>query len=233
MYQQIKITNFTPMILLDLQYRVLENRDWAFIVFFLSLVLVVFIKSSFEKRFYDFSRIILSDKYHRIYKDSSNILSLFTIFIFIINIISLAFFIQLVAVHYGEAIKTDWIFFIRIATLLSVFILVKYLIEKIVATIFGIEELMDEYNLSKVNYRTYIGLLLLPISIIMYYNNWLSDLFVVPLLFILLLISLFTYIITLIRYQNLVISKLFYFILYLCAFEIAPYYFIYYLIKKN
>ncbi len=221
------------MILLDLQYRIIESKDWAFMMFLLALLLVVFIKSTFEKRFFDFSRIIVSDKYHRIYKDSSNILSLFTIFIFIVNIISLAFFIQLVAVYYGLAIPSDWVLFIRISTLLSVFILVKYLIEKIVATIFGIEEIMDEYNLTKVNYRTYVGLLLLPLTVVMYYNPGLSHALIVPLSVLLIGINLFTYAITFVRYQNFVLSKLFYFILYLCAFEIAPYYFVYYLIKKN
>ena len=221
------------MILLDLQYRIIESKDWAFMMFLLALLLVVFIKSTFEKRFFDFSRIIVSDKYHRIYKDSSNILSLFTIFIFIVNIISLAFFIQLVAVYYGLAIPSDWLLFIRISTLLTVFILVKYLIEKIVATIFGIEEIMDEYNLTKVNYRTYVGLLLLPLTVVMYYNSGLSHALIVPLSVLLIGINLFTYAITFVRYQNFVLSKLFYFILYLCAFEIAPYYFVYYLIKKN
>jgi hypothetical protein len=143
----------------------------------------------------------------------------------------LAFFIQLVAVKYELAVKSDWVLFIRIATLLTVFILVKYLIEKIVATIFGIEEIMDEYNLTKVNYRTYVGLLLLPITVVMFYNDGFSNILIV--LFLLIAINLFTYVITFVRYQNYVLSKLFYFILYLCAFEIAPYYFVYYLIKKN
>jgi hypothetical protein len=145
----------------------------------------------------------------------------------------LAFFIQLVAVKYELAVKSDWVLFIRIATLLTVFILVKYLIEKIVATIFGIEEIMDEYNLTKVNYRTYVGLLLLPITVVMFYNDGFSNILIVPLFFLLIAINLFTYVITFVRYQNYVLSKLFYFILYLCAFEIAPYYFVYYLIKKN
>ncbi|RZJ46716.1 MAG: DUF4271 domain-containing protein, partial [Flavobacterium sp.] len=34
-------------------------------------------------------------------------------------------------------------------------------------------------------------------------------------------------------YQNAIIGKLFYFILYLCALEIAPYYFMYYWITKE
>ena len=34
------------------------------------------------------------------------------------------------------------------------------------------------------------------------------------------------------NYQNIIFSKLFYFILYLCALEIAPYYFMYYWFTK-
>jgi hypothetical protein len=35
------------------------------------------------------------------------------------------------------------------------------------------------------------------------------------------------------NYQNIIFGKLFYFILYLCAFEIAPYYFMYYWFTKG
>ena len=34
-------------------------------------------------------------------------------------------------------------------------------------------------------------------------------------------------------YQKFIIGKLFYFILYLCTLEIAPYYFVYYWLTKN
>jgi hypothetical protein len=221
------------MILLQLKNRIIEDKDWTFIVFVLVLLLIVFIKSSFEKRFYDFTRIIISDKYLRTYKDSSNLLTPFTILVFIVNVFSFAFFIQLLGHSYGICDKTDWVFFIRSLSFLMVFILIKFLLEKIVATIFKIEDVVDEYNLSKVNFRTYMGLVLLPISIIMFYNAAILEVLVVPVAYILLILNTLTYGITMVRYQNNIIDKLFYFILYLCTFEIAPYYFIYYLIIKN
>lgn len=221
------------MILLELNPRLVESKDWATIVFVLALALVVIAKTSFENRFNDFVRLLISDKYLKIYRDSSHLMSGFTILLFIVNLISLAFFIQLVLNHYDYGEKTDWTLFIRIFTLLMVFILSKFLLEKIIATIFGIEELIETFNLQKVNFRTYIGLLLLPVSIILYYSSYSTNSLILTIIAIVLIINVLGYFISLRIYQNLLISRLFYFILYLCTLEIAPYYFIYYLIKKN
>ncbi len=221
------------MILIDLHPRIVENKDWATIVFMLALALVVLAKTSFENRFNDFVRLLVSDKYIKIYRDSTNLLSGFTILFFIVNMISLSFFIQLVLVHFGYGLKTDWILFIRIFTLLNIFIVCKFLVEKIVGTSFGVEEFIEEFNLQKVSIRTYIGMLLLPVSIILFYGNYSTNLIILGIIFTLFIINAITYLVSLRNYQNLLISNLFYFILYLCALEIAPYYFIYYLIKKN
>ena len=227
------MSNFAQMILLELQPRIVESKDWATIVFVLALALIVLAKSSFENRFNDFVRLLISDKYLKIYRDSSHLMSGFTILLFVVNLISLSFFIQLIMDHYDYGSKTDWTLFIRIFTLLTVFILSKFLVEKIIATTFGIEELIEAFNLQKVNYRTYVGLLLLLVSIILFYSSYSTNSLILTIIAIVLIINLLGYFISLRIYQNLVIGKLFYFILYLCTLEIAPYYFIYYLIKKN
>ena len=221
------------MIALELHPRIIENKDWAALIFLLSLVVIVIAKSAFESRFNDFFRLLVSDKYTKIYRESSHLLSGFNVLLFIVNLISFSFFIQLALSHFGFGEKTDWIFFVRIFTLLTVFIISKFLIEKIIATTFGIEEIIEQFNLQKVTFRTYIGLLLLPVSVILFYNNYSSNSLIFTIITILLAINILTYLISLKNYQNLIFGKLFYFILYLCALEIAPYYFIYYLISKN
>ena len=163
------------MIALELHPRIIENKDWATLIFILSLVVIVIAKSAFETRFNDFFKLLISDKYTKIYKESSHLLSGFNILLFIVNLISLSFFIQLTLAHFGFGEKTDWILFVRIFTLLTVFIISKFLIEKIIATTFGIEEIIEQFNLQKVTFRTYIGLLLLPVSIILFYNNYSSN----------------------------------------------------------
>jgi Domain of unknown function (DUF4271) len=213
--------------------RIIGTSDWATIVFVVALLLVAVIKTAFESRFHDFMKLIVSDKYIKMYRDSSYLISGFTIVLFLVQLISLAFFIQLLLSYFGTASKTDGILFIQIFTFLTVFILSKYLVEKIIGTAFNIEEFTDQFNLQKVSYRTYIGLLILPIDIILFYNSYISNALVYFLIAAVLTINLLTYVVSLKNYQNLLFGKLFYFILYLCALEIAPYYFIYYWFTKS
>ncbi len=221
------------MIAQQLHLRLIETKDWATLVFIFSIVLIAIAKSAFDSRFNDFIRLIVSNKYTKIYKESSHLMGGFNVLLVIVNLISFSFFIQLISFHLGLGAKTDWILFVRIFTLLTVFIFSKFLIEKIIATIFGIEEVIEQFNLQKVTFRTYIGLLLLPITIILFYSNYITNFIIYAIILILLTINVLTYFVSLKIYQNFIFSKFFYFILYLCALEIAPYYFIYYLITKN
>lgn len=215
------------------QPRIIGTRDWATVVFVLMFVVVVVVKSVFESRFNDFMKLIVSDKYMKMYRDQTYLMSGFTIFLFVVQLVSLSFFIQLCLHHFFKASKTDGVLFIQIFTFLSVFVLSKFLIEKIIATSFYIEEFADQFNLQKVSYRTYVGILLLPIDTMLFYNANVSDFLMYFLITVILLTNLLTYVISLKNYQNLLIGKMFYFILYLCALEIAPYYFMYYWFTKG
>lgn len=213
--------------------RTIGARDWATLIFVLLMTIVVVVKSVFETRFQEFMRLAFSEKYIKVYRDSSYLMSGFTIFLFVVQLASLAFFVQLMLHHFIQTSKTDGILYIQILTFLSVFVLSKFLIEKIIGTAFNIEEFADQYNLQKVSYRTYVGLLLLPVNLILFYNSNPSNFLIYFLIVVILLINLLTYALSLKNYQNLLLSKLFYFILYLCALEIAPYYFIYYWFTKS
>ncbi|MGG7036683.1 MAG: DUF4271 domain-containing protein [Flavobacterium sp.] len=211
----------------------MEPKDWATFLFIFSFALIAVTRTAFEARFSDFSKILISDKYIKIYKDSSHLLSGFSILLFIVQAISFSFFIQLLLHHFGYVSKTDWVMYIRIFTFFGIFVTSKFLIEKIIATTFNIEEFAEQFNLQKVSYRTFIGIILLPVNIYLFYNDKPSFFLIIGAIVVVLAINLYSYLISLKIYQNALANKLFYFILYLCALEIAPYYFIYYLITKN
>ena len=200
-------------------------------MFVFSFCLIENTKTAFETRFNDFLRILVSDKYIKVYKDTSHLMSGFTILLFLVQVVSFSFFIQIILDHFGYISKFDWISYLRIFTFFGVFVLSKFLIEKIIASTFTIEEFAEQFNLQKVSYRTFIGILLLPVNIYLFYNNA-SDILIYCIIGVILIINMLTYLVSLRIYQNLVVGNLFYFILYLCALEIAPYYFIYYLITK-
>ena len=216
-----------------LQPRDIGSKDWATVLFVISFALIAVTRSVFESRFVDFSKLAYSDKYIKVYRDGGNLLNWFTIALFVVQVISFAFFIQLSLSFFDIVEKTDWITYIQIITLLGIFILSKYLIEKIIATSFNIEEFSEQFNLQKVSYRTYLGLCILPLNVILFYNEKPIDFLIYTTIAVILLINIYTYLVSLKIYQNLIIGKLFYFILYLCALEIAPYYFMYYWFTKS
>ena len=217
--------------------RAFAAKDWATILFVLSFALIAVTKNVFESRFSDFSKLAYSNKYLKIYRESE-MMSWFNILLFLVQLISFAFFIQLLLSYTGKGAvshysKTDYILFLRIFTLLGVFILSKYLIEKIISTSFNIEEFAEQFNLQKVSYRTYSGIVLLPVNIILFYNDSISIIIFYVVIAAILITNLLTYLNSLKIYQNLIFSKLFYFILYLCALEIGPYYFMYYWFTRS
>jgi hypothetical protein len=213
---------------LTLTSRIVAATDWAAIVFLIAFALVALAKTAFENRFSDFLRLAVSDKYIKVYRDSGHITSGFTMVLFVVQLISFSFFILLALAHFGYAAKDDWLLYIRIIALLGVFVLAKFLIDKIIAASFNIEEFAEQFNLTKVSYRTYVALGLLPVNVILYFNTAASGFVFFAIIASVLVINLLTYLFSLRNYQNFIAGKLFYFILYLCALEIAPYYFMYY-----
>jgi hypothetical protein len=213
--------------------RITDNKDWATLLFVLAFAIIAITKSVYENRFGDFMNLIFSDKYSKVYRDSSQLKSSFTISLFIVQIISIAFFIQLTLSLFGYATKTDGILYIQIFTFLIFFVLSKFLIEKIIGTAFKIEEFVEQFNLQKVIYRTYISLFILPVNVILFYYDSISKNIPIIFISIILVISALIYLVSIKNYQNLIFSKLFYFILYLCTLEIAPYFFMYYLFTNR
>ncbi len=216
-----------------LHLRIIDNKDWATVLFVMSFATIAITKSAFENRFADFAKLIYSDKYTSIYKDGSHLNSSFTLVLFVVQIISFAFFIQISLSHFGYGSKTDWILFIQIITFVIYFVLSKFLVEKIIANAFDIEEIIEQFNLQKVIFRTYIGIFLLPINIVLFYSDGVSNNFMILLILIVLASCVLTYLVSIKKHQNVIFSKLFYFILYLCALEIGPYYFMYFWFTKG
>lgn len=218
---------------ITLHPRLIENKDWATLLFLLCFILIAITRSVFQNRFEEYLKLISSNKYIKIYRDSSHVMSWFNILLFMVQMISLAFFSQLILHHFGYLTKFDWIIYIRIFTLLSVFVLSKYLVEKIIATAFDIEELIAHLHFEKLSYRTYLALLLLPLNCVLFYNDNLDIRLLWSFIGIILTLNVWYYLKSLNNYQNLIFGKMFYFILYLCTIETAPYYFIYYWFTKR
>lgn len=207
--------------------RFTSSSDWATLIFILTFALLTVNRNVFAVRFHDYIRLIYSDKYLKIYKDTNNLKSSFTISMFLIQLISFSFIIHISLSYFNYSNLNSFIDFLNIFNLLTFFILGKYLIEKIIAVFFNIEDFAEQYNLTKVNFRTYLGLIILPISMFLFYTKTQENSLLYIILSILLITNIIMYIVILKNHQKFILKHIFYFILYLCTLEIAPYLILY------
>lgn len=212
---------------IDFIPRLTSSTDWATLIFILTFGLLTVNRNVFAIRFHDYIRLIYSDKYLKIYKDSSNLKSWFTISMFIVQLISFSFITHIILSYLNYNSLNSFLDFLNIFNFLTFFIVGKYLIEKIIANLFNIEDFIEQYNLIKVNYRTYLSLLILPVSMFLFYskNQEISIVYIV--LAFVLITNLIMFSVILKYLQKSILKHILYFILYLCTLEIAPYLLIY------
>lgn len=207
--------------------REMWSVDWAVALFLLSFALLAINRQVFQAKFDEFIKLPISDKYIKIYKDPSNLKSTFAISMFVIQLVSFSFLILLFLGVNDYLNPYYWIDFVKVANLLMLFVLVKYLLDKIISECFDIQLFADRYNLMKLNYRTYLGVLLLPLSMLMFFQSKILQVG----LWIALGLTVFIHILLFIKMyksnRKSILGNLFYFILYLCTLEIAPYLILY------
>jgi len=208
----------------DAIIRNVETNDWLTILMVISLVLTTVAKSLFESRFAYFTSLFTNNKYISIYgKEKSLVINRFSLLLFSAQIISLAIFIYLSFFALTDIAATTDYLFIKIISYLLVIIAFKYFLEKTIAAIFEIDVLFEDYNFQKISYRNLINLYLIPINALLIYFSFSNNTLLYITIALFILVNLAVQLIIFRKYQKLIIDNLFYFILYLCALEIAPY----------
>ncbi|WP_430411528.1 DUF4271 domain-containing protein [Kordia sp.] len=204
--------------------RTLISKDWLTLLFLVSFCLLVLIRFVFGKQFSLFLVFLFSNKYeNQALSKQEGLINWFSALLFLVQVISFTIFIYVTITFFYPSLATAPFLFVKIITFTTFFIIIKYIVEKIIAVILDLESQVDTYNFYKLSTRNLFGIILIPINLLLvYYINGNKIIFFSIILTFLLynLIGLFF---LLKNYQKLIISKLFYFILYLCALEIAPY----------
>ena len=197
------------------------------ILIVVSLLFITLAKAIYPRRFNDFVSVIGNSKYLKIYVREQKFLDKFDALLFVNLVLSFAIF-SFICVHYDSALLTpssDDLF--KLVVGIGIFVLIKVLLERLIGSLFEIDKLIDAYLFQKISYKNYLGLLLLPINVFLIFS-FKPNLTIIYIIIIILLIinvsGLFT---TIKTNQSLIKQNLFYFILYLCALEIAPYIIIY------
>lgn len=216
------------LLLLEAIERYAVSQDWITLLLLLVLVILMVAKYSFPQRFQDFLLLFATDKYLLLKGKQPKIFHPFNILFFVINIISASLFIFLFYTQLtNNTPERPVVVFLRIATAYTTFVLLKFSLEKILANIISLDAKMDYYLFHKLSYRNYMALALLPVSMAFIYtwNPTLTALYIC--IFIILLLNFIAVVSTYKKNQQFISSHWFYFILYLCALEIGPYFILY------
>lgn len=186
------------------------------------LIIIATAKLTSPSRFEHFLVVLVNDKYLKIYSRDRKILNLFDSLLFINLIMMLSLFGVIMYQHINNTGSLSITYLSKWAVYLMAFIIIKMMIESLVAKIFDIDKLINAYLFQKISYKNYLGILLLPINALLIYTfNPVRPFFSVFICLILIinLLSLFNLFKT---HQSLIKKNFFYFILYICALEIAP-----------
>ena len=193
----------------------------------IGIVFIALAKLLHPKRFNDFVFILGDFKYLKIYAREQKFLDGFDGLLFVNLIISSSIFILIIYQLILGEIDVSISLVFNLVVGIGIFVLIKVLIERLIGSLFEIDVLIDQYLFQKISYKNFIGVILLPVNALLIYSFTASTKIVFAILFFLFIISVIGLITSFKAHQNLIKKNFFYFILYLCALEIAPYLIIY------
>ncbi len=212
--------------------REIVSTNWLTILIVLCLGLLMAAKGLNALRFSDFVMLFSSNKYIISYQKTNKLSSPFNVILLLVQIASVSLFLFLsfdIFEWITQPIEITLYF--KIAIIYAVIVICKLLIEKIIAAIFSIDSMIDEYLFYKVSYRNFMGTMLLPINIAFIFAIEPSKIVFTILIILLIILNLIILISFYRKNESVILNHMFYFILYLCALEIAPYFILYKLIK--
>lgn len=207
--------------------REVPSHTLYIILLLICLVAIALAKIIAPKRFNEFILVISNSRYLKIYGKDQKFLDYYDGLLFLNLVISGAIFSGLCLENLTNKVEINVTLTFKLAVGFGVFMLAKVLLERLIASLFEIDPIIDNYIFQKITYKNYIGLLLLPINAILIFSIVPTKVLIYGVITLLLIVNLNGLITSFKAYQNEIKNNYFYFILYLCALEIAPYVIIY------
>ena len=201
--------------------------EWFTVFTLLGLLSIVVAKTLNSLRFSDFIYVIGNSKYLKIYSRDQNFIDTFDGFLFFNFTLSLSVFVFYAYSNFVSPLQFDLITFLKMSFAIATILIIKVLVERLIASLFEIDELIDSYLFQKTTFKNYSGLVLLIANLFLIYTNNFTTIILSVTIGLVGLINLIGFYLTFKTHQNSINLNLFYFLLYLCALEIGPYVLLY------
>jgi len=201
----------------------LVTNNWITIIFILMLGLLVVANYFFERRFIKFRKLFHSKQYFVEYVSITTVFHPFNVLFLFFQIIFYALLSLKVIEYFDKTmVKNQLLLFLKIVFGILIFYLFRYFKGKIVALIFKLQKDHETLSFMKLSHLAKVALILFPVLIAVHYFDFRAGILFLGLAIYTVFLLLLKYIQLLRENQKLIFSKLFYFILYLCALEILP-----------
>jgi len=212
--------------------RQIIDTDWITIIIISCLGLLATAKLINSVRFSEFILLFNTNKYIVLNHKGNRLSTFFNAILMLVQVLSVSLFIYLSAdiLKLQDDADINIYLYAKIASLYVFVLICKILIEKIISTIFSIEILIDDYLFYKISYRNFLGVILLPLNLLFIYTLQPSQIVLIVLIILIALLNLLVLFSVYKKNEKIILNNLFYFILYLCTLEIAPYFILYKLI---
>jgi hypothetical protein len=199
------------------------NVDWITIILFSSIFFMVLAKTSFYSRFLNYIILPFNNKYIFLYQKKDKLFNWFSIFFSIFQLLNFSLFLYFAYTVFfkipeGQQFVTYGIIFIS----LLLFFTIKILLQLGNGFIFNIHKVISEIIFKKLSYLNYSGIVMLFANLLLNYVFKESKAVIFISLLLVFLINAIGWTTTLRNHQKFIASNFVYFILYLCALEIAP-----------
>mgnify|MGYP000471712182 CR=1 FL=1 len=198
--------------------RIVFSNNWLTLVFVFALLLLVILKTNNQQKLFGyFKAFFIKGFITKKTEERESLLNFFNIVLLCFSAIVYAVFFSLISELFLDA-TVKFTVFITVLGFVFAYLILFLVLDVGLAKLFEIQNETSYLFSTKIAYLYNTSLMLFPVLIVVNYSNLnLSVLFgVFILLFLLSLLLMF------VNNKNLILNKLFYFILYLCALEIAP-----------
>ncbi len=213
---------------MDFKENLIVSTDWATYSLLACYILFALSRYFYPKRFYEFSLLPITNQYFFVHGKNDELNHPFNLMLFAAQILSVSIFAHLLFQVFDptEVEQNRWLF-LQICTAYSIFILIKFSLEKIVANIFSLDEIINNYLYQKLSYRNFLGILIFVGNLFFLYAFSPTPFSLLAFGGSALALNAIALLYSYKKNGNLISRNFFYFILYLCALEIAPYIILY------
>ncbi|MBC2844176.1 DUF4271 domain-containing protein [Winogradskyella flava] len=208
------------------------THEWFTIFTMLGLLSIVAAKFLNTLRFDDFLSVIGNSKYLKIYSKDQKFVDPFEAFLFINLAVSASIFLFFGYSIFFETLTFEIIPFLKLLFAVATIIIIKTLLERLIGSLFDVDSLVDSYLFQKTTFKNYSGIVFLVANLLLLYTKNDAEIVIIASFSIVCLINLIGFITSFKNYQKTINPNFFYFLLYLCALEIAPYVLLYKVVSE-